>query len=67
MNLDEPATTLALLKLDAVVGVKGLFDGSGALRSMGVTYALCHSTVDDSFAASGIGSTAGRTGTSMLA
>jgi len=50
VNLDDPATTLALLKLDAVVGVKGLFDGSGALRSMGVTCALCHSTVDDSFA-----------------
>jgi len=54
VNLDDPATTLALLKLDAVVGVKGLFDGGGALRSMGVTCALCHSTVDDSFAA-GIG------------
>jgi hypothetical protein len=54
VNLDDPATTLALLKLDAVVGVKGLFDGRGALRSMGVTCALCHSTVDDSFAA-GIG------------
>jgi len=50
VNLEDPATTLALLKLDAVVGVKGLFDGSGALRSMGVTCALCHSTVDDSFA-----------------
>ena len=50
VNLDDPATTLALLKLDSVVGVKGLFDGSGALRSMGVTCALCHSTVDDSFA-----------------
>jgi hypothetical protein len=53
-NLDDPATALTLLKLDAVVGVKGLFDGGGALRSMGVTCALCHSTVDDSFAA-GIG------------
>ena len=50
VNLDDPATTLAFLKLDAVVGVKGLFDGSGALDSMGVTCALCHSTVDDSFA-----------------
>jgi hypothetical protein len=50
VNLDDPATTLALLKLDSVVGVKGLFDGRGALRSMGVTCALCHSTVDDSFA-----------------
>lgn len=50
VNLDDPATTLALLKLEAVVGVKGLFDGSGTLGSMGVTCALCHSTVDDSFA-----------------
>ena len=50
VNFDDPATTLALLKLDAVVGVKGLFDGGGALGSMGVTCALCHSTVDDSFA-----------------
>jgi hypothetical protein len=50
VNLDDPATTLALLKLDAVVGVKGLFDTSGTLGSMGVTCALCHSTVDDSFA-----------------
>jgi hypothetical protein len=54
VNLDDAATTLALLKLDAVVGVKGLFDDRGALRSMGITCALCHSTVDDSFAA-GIG------------
>jgi hypothetical protein len=50
VNLDDPATTLALLKLDAVVGVKGLFDSRGELSSMGVTCALCHSTVDDSFA-----------------
>ena len=50
VNLDDPATTVALLKLDAVVGLKGLFDGRGALVSLGVTCALCHSTVDDSFA-----------------
>ena len=50
VNLDDPSTTLALLKLDAVVGVKGVFDGSGTLGSMGITCALCHSTVDDSFA-----------------
>jgi hypothetical protein len=50
VNLDDPATTLALLKLDAVVGVKGHFDSTGKLTSMGVTCALCHSTVDDSFA-----------------
>jgi hypothetical protein len=54
VNLDDPATTVALLKLDAVVGVKGFFDDRGTLRSVGLTCALCHSTVDDSFTA-GIG------------
>jgi hypothetical protein len=51
VNLDSPATTLALLKLDAVVGVRGFFDDTGRrLRSVGITCALCHSTVDDSLA-----------------
>ncbi|MFL5925606.1 MAG: hypothetical protein ACJ77E_01535 [Gaiellaceae bacterium] len=51
VNLDDPATTVALLKLKAVVGVKGFFDDSGKhLESLGITCALCHSTVDDSFA-----------------
>jgi hypothetical protein len=51
VNLDDPATTLALLKLNAVVGVKGFFDDSGQhLTSMGITCALCHSTVDNSLA-----------------
>jgi Di-haem oxidoreductase, putative peroxidase len=55
VDLTDPATTLALLKLDAVVGVKGFFDaGSQALVSVGIQCALCHSNVDDSFAA-GIG------------
>jgi cytochrome c5 len=49
-NLDDPATTLALLKLNAVVGVKGVFDGSGSLSSVGITCAVCHSTVDNSLA-----------------
>lgn len=49
VDLDSPATTVALLKLDAVVGVTGLFDGP-RLRSMGIQCALCHSTVDDSLA-----------------
>jgi hypothetical protein len=49
VNLDDPATTLALLKLNSVVGVKGIFDKKGALVSMGITCALCHSTVDDAF------------------
>jgi hypothetical protein len=54
VNLDDPSTTLALLKLNSVVGVTGFFDTGGQLQSMGIQCALCHSTVDDSFAA-GIG------------
>ncbi len=50
VNLDDPATTLALLKLNAVVGVTGFFDKQGNLRSVGIQCALCHSTVNDSFA-----------------
>ena len=50
VNLEDPATTLALLKLNAVVGVKGTFKGDGSLQSVGITCALCHSTVDNSFA-----------------
>jgi hypothetical protein len=50
VDLDDPATTVALLRLNAVVGVTGFFDDGGALRSMGIQCALCHSTVDDSLA-----------------
>ena len=50
VNLDEAGTTLALLKLDAVVGLKGTFDGKGMLTAVGIRCSLCHSTVDDSFA-----------------
>jgi hypothetical protein len=50
VNLDDPAVTLALLKLNSVVGVTGIFDKNGKLQSMGLQCALCHSTVDDSFA-----------------
>lgn len=50
LNLDDPAVTLALLRDDAVVGVRGFFDAAGGLESVGITCALCHSTVDDSFA-----------------
>ena len=53
VSLDDPANTLALLKANAVVGVKGVFEGE-RLTSLGITCAFCHSTVDDSFAA-GIG------------
>jgi hypothetical protein len=50
VNLDDPATTAALLKLKAVVGLTGFFDNAGNLQSIGIQCALCHSTVDDSFA-----------------
>ena len=50
VDLDDPKTTLALLKLNAVVGVKGFFNRRGTLRSVGITCALCHSTVNDSLA-----------------
>src|SRR5438067_3575326 len=50
VNLDAPATTVALLQLDAVVGVKGFFDGKGNLKSVSLRCAVCHSTVDDSVA-----------------
>jgi hypothetical protein len=50
VNLDDPAATLALLRHDAVVGVRGFFDEGDGLRSVGITCALCHSTVDDSLA-----------------
>ena len=46
-RLSDPAVTLALLKADSVVGLKGFFDGD-RLTGLGVTCALCHSTVDDS-------------------
>lgn len=49
VNLDDPATTLELMKLDAVVGVKGIFGPTGTLTSVGIQCALCHSTVDQSF------------------
>lgn len=50
IDLNDPATTLALLKLNAVVGVKGTFNEKGSLQAIGITCASCHSTVDDSFA-----------------
>ena len=53
VDLKSPATTVALLKLDAVVGLKGTVEtvnGKDTLTHVGVTCALCHSTVDNSFA-----------------
>jgi hypothetical protein len=57
VDLKSPDTTVALLKLDAVVGLTGIVEsvnGKDMLTRVGVTCAICHSTVDDSFAA-GIG------------
>ena len=53
ISLTNPATTVALLKLDAVVGLKGKVEsvnGQDRLTRLGTTCALCHSTVDNSFA-----------------
>ncbi len=47
VSLDDPATTVALLKLNAVVGIQGFFAGDN-LNSIGITCAICHSTVDNS-------------------
>src|SRR5215471_20492685 len=49
VDLNNPATTLALLQLNAVVGVTGFFS-SGQIQSVGIQCALCHSTVDNSLA-----------------
>jgi hypothetical protein len=49
VNLDDPATTLALIKLNAVLGVKGTFNQDGSLKALGLSCAVCHSTVDDAF------------------
>ena len=50
VDLNDPAVTVALLQLNAVVGVKGRVNSAGQLTSVGITCALCHSTVDNSFA-----------------
>jgi hypothetical protein len=50
VDLTDPATTVALLNLNAVVGLTGFSGTDGKLKSLGIQCALCHSTVDDSFA-----------------
>jgi hypothetical protein len=57
IDLRDPATTVALIKLNAVVGIVGKVEkiqGRDRLTEVGITCALCHSTVDDSFT-TGIG------------
>lgn len=49
VDLDDPATTVLLLKLNAIVGVTGRFRPDGNIKSIGIQCALCHSTVDDAF------------------
>ncbi|HYL37712.1 MAG TPA: hypothetical protein VEV17_17485 [Bryobacteraceae bacterium] len=51
VDLNNPAVTVSLLKLNAVVGVTGFFDSGGALKSVGIQCALCHSTVDNALPA----------------
>jgi hypothetical protein len=48
--LDDPAVTLLLLRLNAVVGLTGFFNAQGTLQALGIQCALCHATVDDSLA-----------------
>jgi hypothetical protein len=49
VDLMDPAVTIELLRLDAVVGLRGRVNELGQLTSLGITCALCHSTVDNSF------------------
>ena len=50
VDLTDPAVTIELLRLNAVVGLRGSVSPQGQLTSLGITCALCHSTVDDSLA-----------------
>ena len=50
VDMNDPASTVALLKANAVVGVTAFLNPDGSAKSMGVQCSICHSTVDDSFA-----------------
>ena len=54
VDLNDPAVTLVLIRHNAVLGVRGFFNENNGLRSVGITCALCHSTVDNSLT-TGIG------------
>ena len=48
VDLESPATTVALLEMNAIVGIQATVDADNHITRLGVTCALCHSTVDDS-------------------
>jgi len=48
VDLKSPSTTVALLKMNAVVGIQATVDSNNHITRLGVTCALCHSTVDNS-------------------
>jgi cytochrome c5 len=48
VDLKSPATTVALLKMNAVVGIQATVDSANHITRLGITCALCHSTVDNS-------------------
>lgn len=48
VDLKSPATTVALLKMNAIVGIQATVDSNNHITRLGVTCALCHSTVDNS-------------------
>jgi hypothetical protein len=53
IDLKDPATMVELLAMDAVVGMRGTVidvGGRDSLTRVGITCALCHSTVDDAVA-----------------
>ena len=49
VDMNDPASTVVLLRANAVVGVTAFLNPDGSAKSMGIQCALCHSTVDDSF------------------
>ena len=48
VDLKSPATTVALLKMNAIVGIQATVDANNHITQLGVTCAFCHSTVDNS-------------------
>jgi len=48
VDLKSPATTVALLKMNAIVGIQATIDANNHITRLGTTCALCHSTVDNS-------------------